>query len=244
MHRRLQLLALSIVALALLVTLYLLGLIRFNYPSKDEFPIRGIDVSHHQGIIDWRKVSARDITFAFIKATEGGDFKDSRFRANWQDARKEGLVTGAYHFFTFCRPGADQAANFIASVPRVAETLAPVVDLEFVGNCSQRPIKERFIKELSEYIERIESHYGVKPVFYTAYGFHEQYLKTEELEQYAIWIRDIFRRPKQLGHGKWVFWQYADRGRVEGIQGPVDLNVFSGSMEEFKELLIQEQDDR
>ena len=97
-------------------------------PDRDVYPIRGIDVSNHQGLIDWRRVAADDVAFAMIKATEGGDWIDKSFARNFAAAKEAGLAIGPYHFFTFCRPGADQARNFIAHgfcsfdfVPRTRE---------------------------------------------------------------------------------------------------------------------------
>ncbi len=99
----------------------------------------GIDVSSHQGSIDWQRVARDGIDFVYIKASEGGDAADARFRANWDGATSAGIEPGAYHFFTLCRSGADQAANFLESVPADRHALAPAVDLEFDGNCSRRP---------------------------------------------------------------------------------------------------------
>lgn len=76
------------------------GIVRLNYPSRDDFPIQGIDISHHQKEIDWDRLKVSEIQFIFIKATEGGDFKDKRFQLNWRDARDRGFAVGAYHFFT------------------------------------------------------------------------------------------------------------------------------------------------
>src|SRR5687768_1484289 len=80
---------------------YSAGYVRLNYPSDERYPIRGIDVSHHQGAVDWKKVEAAGIDFAYIKATEGRDHRDPRFDANWR-AAEGALARGAYHFFTFC----------------------------------------------------------------------------------------------------------------------------------------------
>jgi len=102
-------------------------------PDPGRFPIRGVDVSRHQGKIDWQKVAGDDIAFAYIKATEGGDWRDPQFKTNWRGARNAGLATGAYHFFTMCRSGAHQAKNFLAALPDKDSMLPPVVDLEFVG---------------------------------------------------------------------------------------------------------------
>src|SRR3990172_4519727 len=96
------------------------------------YPVVGIDVSNHQGVIDWPKVRASGIAFAYIKATEGGDFRDKSFERNWQDSAKAGMPRGAYHFFTACKSGAEQAGNFIAAVPRESGSLPPVIDVEHI----------------------------------------------------------------------------------------------------------------
>src|SRR3712207_3808633 len=99
----------------------------------------GIDVSAHQETIDWPAVAADNIGFAYIKATEGGDFVDRRFASNWREADRAGLDRGAYHFFTLCTDAVAQAANFLRIAPPQPGALAPAVDLELVGNCRRRP---------------------------------------------------------------------------------------------------------
>src|SRR5262245_31016447 len=97
------------------------------------YDVIGVDISNHQGDVDWQALAASNVAFAYIKATEGGDFKDKRFQLNWDGTRKAGLVRGAYHFFTQCRSGAEQAKNFIAAVPREPGMLPPVIDAEHMG---------------------------------------------------------------------------------------------------------------
>ena len=91
------------------LTLYYAGAIRFNYPDEEHYPIRGLDVSHHQGLIDWARIPTERYRFVYIKATEGGDFWDKSFKQNWKQAMNAGLTVGAYHFFTLCRLGDEQA---------------------------------------------------------------------------------------------------------------------------------------
>src|SRR5262245_52462151 len=125
----------------------------FNYsPDRTIHPLRGIDVSHHQGVVDWGKVAKSDVVFAILKATEGGDYVDDTFARNLAGARAAGLVVGAYHFFTFCRPGAKQAANFLRVVPRDRPMLPPVVDIEFGGNCTARPAVADLRRELTAFL--------------------------------------------------------------------------------------------
>lgn len=215
---------------------YFAGNWRFNYPSRTEFPIRGVDVSHHQGEIDWQAVAKEGYRFAYIKATEGGDFKDSAFQRNWAEAKRSGLAVGAYHFFTFCKPGKTQAANFIESVPEDAGALPPVVDFEFVGNCGERPPKEDFLKELSAFTDIVERKYRKNPVLYVTSASYSRYL-AGRANQYRLWMRDVFRRPGRFDGRGWIIWQYSDNTRVNGIRGLADQNAFQGSEEEFKSLL-------
>ena len=128
-------------------------------PDRDAYPVRGIDVSNHQGPIDWRRVAADDVSFAIIKATEGGDWVDKSFARNFAAAKEAGLAIGAYHFFTFCRPGADQARNFIATVPRDRLMLPPVIDVEFHGNCPRRPTPEELRVELTAFLGPVEAYF-------------------------------------------------------------------------------------
>jgi len=216
--------------------LFSTGILRMNYPSSQRFPVRGIDISHHQKTIDWQKLRQENVQFVFIKATEGGDFKDRLFPENWRRAKEAGLVRGAYHFFTFCRPGQDQAQNFIETVPVEPGTLPPVIDFEFGGNCQARPSRANLIQELTEYIAMIEEVYGQTPILYVTYEAYNAYL-SGELEHLALWIRDLFWHACLSENRTWLFWQYGNRGKLQGIPTYVDLNVFQGSAEEFKRLL-------
>ena len=116
------------------------GFVRFVYPSWATYPVRGVDVSHHNGGVDWPRIRAAGYAFAYLKASEGATWRDSTFRRNRAEAERAGLVTGAYHFFTLCRPGLDQARNFADAIgPPAAVSLPPAVDLELGGNCGERP---------------------------------------------------------------------------------------------------------
>jgi len=215
--------------------LYQFGLFRFSYPSAAQYPVHGIDVSHHQGDIDWPQVATQDIDFVYIKASEGGDFRDPIFTTNRDGAIDAGLAVGAYHSFTLCTPGPTQAQNFIDVVPDSA--LPPVIDLEYVGNCSSRPSVETFLVELSAFIDAIEERYGVQPVLYATRDFHWDYLAGSRLHTDRLWVRDLFGSASWPDNGTALFHQFANRGRLEGINGPVDLNVFLGSRAEFELLL-------
>ncbi len=218
--------------LALLVPLVAAGLWQgfLHYqPDRHRYPVRGIDVSHHQGLIDWRAVAADDVVFAYLKASEGGDHADSRFAANWRAARQAGLRVGAYHYFTLCRSGAEQARNFLAATPPDADALPPVVDLEFGGNCGTRPDGATLRRELDAFLGPVEQRTGRPAVLYMTDEFRAAYGKA--LPDRPQWRRSIVFAP--WGGQAWTIWQFHNRGRVEGIKGPVDLNLFAGDRTAF-----------
>ena len=202
------------------------------YEPGWRYDVLGVDVSHHQGSIDWPTLAQDRVVFAYIKATEGGDFQDPRFAENWRGAREAGVHPGAYHFFTLCRPGADQAANFIASVPNEPGMLPPAVDLEFGGNCSARPSLVEFRTELDVFLEQIAAHFGAKPMAYTTDDFYDFYLAANPPDVHW-WIRSLVAEPNR---SDWVLWQYYPGSR-DGVTGSVDRNAFRGTSVEFEALL-------
>ncbi len=211
------------------------GHIRLNYPDKKRFPIHGLDISHHQGKINWDTLRTEKFKFVYIKATEGGDHKDRRFKRNWEAAARIGLMRGAYHFFTFCKDSKIQAQNFIDSVPVEDNMLPPAIDIEYAGNCKTRPSKTVLHQEVRIFAEEVRRVYRRTPVLYVTEEIYVDYLQDKTIG-YPLWIRDIYFEP-DANRAPWLFWQYANRGRVKGINGPVDLNVFNGSAEEFNRLL-------
>ncbi|MDR1881411.1 MAG: glycoside hydrolase family 25 protein [Prevotella sp.] len=214
------------------------GYIRLNYPSSKDYPVQGIDVSHHQQKIDWAGLDREKVQFAFIKATEGGDHKDSMFRFNWREARDNKILSGAYHFFTFCKGGKEQARNYIHYVPRDSMDLPPVIDLEYGGNCSPANRKEDLIAEIAGYFEIVEDHYQRKALIYTTNEFYKNYLQNQFPDN-PVWIRNIVSKPDLPDGRGWLFWQFSNRGRIDGISTLVDLNVFNGSREKFERLLLK-----
>jgi lysozyme len=181
----------------------------------------GIDVSHHQGPIDWMRVAADDISFAYIKATEGGDFTDDRFEENWSGSAEAGLARGAYHFFTLCTSGEAQASHFLLTVPRDAEALPPAVDLELAGNCKERPSANAVRSELESFLHLVESETGQTVLLYLGDEFERRYPVRESLRR-PIWQLRFLRRPDGPG---WQIWQVGGFAHVDGIDGKVDLNV-------------------
>jgi lysozyme len=224
------------IALVVAAALILFGLVFFgiwipNEPAEAEYPIRGIDVSHHQRDIKWGAVKDSGIGFAYIKATEGADFKDKKFQENWAHADAAGIARGAYHFFTLGTPGGLQAANFIATVPVVAKALPPAIDLEFSGwNTSHPQSAKDFQREFSAFWDALLARYGTEPVVYTTKDFRKQYLAQMPIDR--LWIREVIIKPSP----PWMFWQFSPRGKVPGVSTFVDLNVFNGSAADLQML--------
>lgn len=204
-------------------------------PSRARFPVQGVDVSHHQGAIDWRALAGAGVDFAYIKATEGGDFSDSRFAENWQGARQAGIVPGAYHFFTFCRKPEEQAAHVIATVPKEGNSLPPAVDVEFGGNCDRTPSREEFAVAFSTFLRTVEAHFGRKMVIYATKDAYTKLIAGRFTDR-PFWFRAIAAAPV-LKDRKWTFWQYHNKGSRPGVDGPVDLNAFVGTRAEFDAFL-------
>jgi lysozyme len=190
-------------------------------PGLREGERYGIDVSHHQGAIDWSRVADDDISFAYIKATEGGDFVDGRFAENWLNSKLVGLSQGAYHFFTLCTPGEQQARNFLRVVPNEPAALPPAVDLELAGNCSARPDMTTVEHELSAFLRLVEEATGRTAILYVGDDFEERYGVRGAFGR-PLWHRRFLRRPNVEG---WVMWQVSGLAEVDGVTGRVDLNV-------------------
>ena len=210
------------------------------YPEG--YDIHGIDVSHYQEDIDWEQVrnaslDTAPVSFVFIKATEGATLLDENFNLNFYEAKQNDFVRGAYHFFL---PGVDatqQARFFLKQVHLEPGDLPPVLDVEKAGDLSVGQLQ----KAVRTWLAVVEKEYRVKPIIYTGYKFKLKYLNTPEFDAYPYWIAHYY--VKELAYkGEWSFWQHTDCGKVKGINGDVDCNIFNGSLEELMQLTIPEPD--
>lgn len=216
------------------------GVIILNAPSAERYPVKGVDVSSYQGEINWQELSSQNISFAFIKATEGSSFVDKRFAYNFEEAQKTDLYVGAYHFFSFDSAGDTQANNFINTVKPFEGMLPPVVDFEFYGDKEKNPHKKEDVAaKLDVMLEMLTEHYGQRPIIYATEKSYDLYL-SGGYEEYDIWIRNVIKAPKLSDNRDWTFWQYTNRERLKGYNGDekyIDMNVFNGNTEDFLEYL-------
>ncbi len=204
------------------------------------YAIHGTDVAKYQGEVDWAKAKAAGISFAYLKATEGGDRVDDQFESNWRQTRAAGIPRGAYHFFYFCRPAIEQAAWFIRNVPREKGTLPHVLDMEWnhlSPSCKLRPDPETVRSEMRVFLNALTRHYGRKPIIYTSLDFYDDN-DLEKLRGYSWWLRSVAGHPdEKYDNQSFVFWQYTGTGIVPGIGGDADINVFNGNAETWREWL-------
>lgn len=203
------------------------------------YPVHGVDVSRYQGQIDWPSVAGGGVSFAFIKATEGGDVVDPMFLTNWVNASSAGLPRGAYHFYYFCRTAAEQAAWFIQHVPNDRAALPPVLDMEWTQsrNCPHRPSPEVIRAEAQTFLSIIGAYYGKLPIIYTSVDFWQDN-ELWRVSGYPFWLRSVAAHPRDIYAGHhWTFWQYTGTGNARGFSGPVDLNAFGGSSREWQDWL-------
>lgn len=206
-----------------------------NPPSVDfeRFPIRGIDVSAHQGMMNLDAVADAGYDFIFIKATEGADYRDPNFALNYMKAGHAGLKRGAYHFFRFDSDGIDQARNLLRVVQARPLELGVVIDVEQHGNPGNVPA-DTIATRLADMVDLLTLR-GYRPMFYSNEQGYEQFVYPN-CPGMPLWICSF---NESMANGSWTFWQHDHRGKVPGIRGDVDLNVFYGDREQWRQHLRQ-----
>lgn len=211
----------------------------------------GIDVSHWNGVIDWKGVKAAGVKFAFIKSSEGNSFIDNKFSFNFEEAWRAKLHIAPYHFVKPLIPLKEQVAHFVKQFRRKADELllSPVIDIEWDFDASRR---DRWLRLSStnrlsfviNLIKELEDKTGRKPIIYTAASFWNATVKSDPFpfSTYPLWVADYGRQttprlPRDWATTKWTMWQFSDKGKIRGIQGNVDLNFYRPESGHFTKLL-------
>lgn len=186
----------------------------------------GIDVSKHQGRIDWYAVAGDErIQFAYIKATEGVTHSDRRYATNIREARAAGIMVGSYHFFRAGRPAAEQWRNFRRHVDPHQQDLLPMVDVEESGCRGVR--REALQRNLAEFMRLAKAEYGRYPLLYSQQRFYNDMLAPEYNRYLIVMARYSTTPPQLAGGGRHNIWQFTESGHIKGIRGAVDLNRFA-----------------
>ena len=208
-----------------------------EYP--DGYEIHGIDISHYQGEIDWEQlknamIKGCPLRFVIIKSTEGSTRLDENFRENFNQARDYGFIRGVYHFWSNKSSAREQAYFFLDKVHLTDGDLPPVLDIEHKP--ADKSVED-FQRDVLTWLHIVEDKYHAKPIIYTYYKFKEQYLSAPVFDDYPYWIAHYYVDKVQY-KGKWKFWQHTDAGKLPGIKGYVDFNIYNGSYYDLRQLCI------
>lgn len=198
----------------------------------------GIDVSEFQGKVDWDEVEILDekypVQFVFIRATAGNDRVDGQFKRNWNGAKENKIIRGAYHYYRPNENSIEQANLFIKTVKLQKGDLPPVLDIEKLPkNQSLDSLK----KGLKRWLIKVEKHYQVRPIIYSGERYYSDFLK-EEFGEYLFWIANYnFYREKI--EDDWLFWQFTEKASLPGIKHRVDVNIYNGDLEQLQFITVE-----
>lgn len=205
----------------------------------------GIDVAHHEGVIDWHRCKNAGVLYAFLKATEASTFRDKRYKFNRAQCAANGIPSGGYHFFRPRAPVSRQITNLVSMVGSMQDgELPPVLDLEVPESWRSLSLRQR-LNIVRAWLDGVEDALNVKPIIYLSSSFAGDVLGSDKfLANYILWVAHYTRaanprvpEPWKSGPG-WTFWQYSETGRVDGITDDlVDLNRFNGTADDLKKLL-------
>ena len=176
------------------------------------------------------------IRFIIIKSTEGDSHIDAKFRENFSNAKEYGFIRGVYHFWSNKSSARRQAYFFLAMVHLQPGDLPPVLDVE---HKPKNISTEEFQQNILTWLHIVEDRYHIKPIIYTYYKFKDQYLSDSRFDDYPYWIAHYYVNQMEY-QGAWKFWQHTDAGRLPGIKGYVDLDIYNGSFYDLQQLLIQD----
>jgi len=189
-------------------------------PRNPEAKYNGIDISSHQGYIDWAKVSSdKDICFVYIKATEGATYRSPHYAHNITQARRYGLLVGSYHYITTTSTIDEQFDNFSRFALKSVQDLIPMLDVEVRGDWS----RSQLIDSVGKFCQLVEEHYGVQPMIYSTMGFYNKNLAPHFNKHHLYIGRYSNEEPEINWEGEYTIWQYSETGIIPGIGSYVDL---------------------
>lgn len=191
-------------------------------PDVSGFPVRGADISAHNGDVDFGLLAREEnLKFVYLKATEGRRWKDRRFNINYIRARHAGLKVGAYHFVRFDVDAESQALNLIHSLRGKRLDLPVALDVEeWTNPYLNADSVSRMVRVMADMLAAE----GYEAIVYTNKQGYDRYVGNR-LDSLPLWICSL---SSKLPEQDWIFWQYSHRGTASGVEGVLDLNVFWG----------------
>lgn len=213
----------------------------YSSSKKNEY-VKGVDISHHQGVINWSKSDKKLFSFVYIKSTEAAKFKDPLFKHNWNGAKGVGIYVGAYHVYNFKISGRSQAMNFINTVPKYKNSLPPAIDLHLISSVTNEE-KSKMIKELKIFNKLLLNHYGKNPIFYICNSQHKKYLLGHFNNPVWTWHYTEKTKPSKFGNKSWTMWQYGIAGKSNTKYKKftknfgLDVDYYNGTMKDFLKLI-------
>lgn len=194
----------------------------------------GIDVSRHNGVIDWKKVSKnRNIKYVFVKATEGYGHVDKNYLYNAQQAHKHHLKVGIYHYFTSRSSAVAQFSWFRQQANRTWQDIAPVIDVEDIRGWKN---SQQLQDSLAVFVRLVKKHYNCPPIIYTHRNFYNTHL-APRFNDHHLFIAAYSVREPRINGSDYSIWQYTDVGRINGVKGNVDLSRLGRGMD-LKKILL------
>lgn len=205
----------------------------YEIVARHKDKVFGIDVSHYQDKIDWETLKNNNdefpLGFVFVRATAGKNSVDSQFKNNWKGAKESGYLRGAYHYYRPDENSLKQADNFIKTVKLSKGDLPPVLDIEKIPNGQSLDSLQAGLKR---WLDKVERHYGMKPIIYSGESFYTDFLK-EEFEGYDLWVASYSFFEDEINND-WLIWQFTDKGELKGIKGMVDVDIYNGNFTKLK----------
>lgn len=192
-------------------------------PDSVAYPVRGVDISSHNGTVDFAQLAEGGYRFVMLKASEGMDFKDRAFVDNYRKAREAGLKVGAYHFFRFDRGGYEQALNLLHSVRGRKLDLPLAIDVEEWANPRDHTTRD-ILTRLQVMLTTLERH-GYTVMLYSNKAGFDRFIY-DRFAHYPLWLCSFTEAPSA---SQLCFWQFTHSGKVPGVEGKVDVNTYAGS---------------
>jgi len=230
-----------LLALSVFAVLFYFIRIKWQEPTnfnKEKFQVRGVDLSHHNPIINWSELQGHNISFAYLKATGGVSHLDRNYPYNYKAVKDNRIRVGSYHFYLFAASGKEQARHFINTAKCEQGDLLPAIDVEHSPDnpySKDTAFVSIVVNELKILENELYEYYGYHPVIYTNKDCYKLYVKDNFPSNY-IWMCDLHKEPSDIDN--WIIWQFSHKGQLEGVDSELDLNYFRYSYDQINKILI------